>query len=117
MACPNCDTPLVELERSGVTIDACPQCRGVWLDRGELDRVLERERQITAGVQDPDRDFIRDVTGPTGPYAPRPQEPRRYASEDDRSREFRHRNDDRYDDRRRKKKSKFSMLEDLFDFD
>jgi hypothetical protein len=44
MKCPNCDTTLAMSERLGVEIDYCPQCRGVWLDRGEIDRLLETER-------------------------------------------------------------------------
>ncbi len=45
MKCPNCKEPnLVMSERSGVEIDYCPECRGVWLDRGELDKILERSR-------------------------------------------------------------------------
>lgn len=43
MHCPNCtDTLLVMSERQGVEIDYCPRCRGVWLDRGELDKLLDR---------------------------------------------------------------------------
>lgn len=43
MKCPNCpDATLTLSERQGVEIDYCPQCRGVWLDRGELDKLLER---------------------------------------------------------------------------
>ena len=42
MSCPVCRVPLVMSERQGVEIDYCPQCRGVWLDRGELDKVIER---------------------------------------------------------------------------
>ena len=43
MKCPTCvSTTLVMSERQGVEIDYCPQCRGVWLDRGELDKLLER---------------------------------------------------------------------------
>lgn len=43
MKCPNCrDVTLVMTERQGVEIDYCPQCRGVWLDRGELDKLIER---------------------------------------------------------------------------
>ena len=43
MKCPNCtDTALVMTDRQGVEIDYCPQCRGVWLDRGELDKLIER---------------------------------------------------------------------------
>jgi Zn-finger nucleic acid-binding protein len=54
---------LVELERSGVRIDACRRWRGVWLDRGELDRVLERERQVVAGVERDEDSLLREVTG------------------------------------------------------
>ena len=42
MSCPVCRIPLVMSERQGVEIDYCPQCRGVWLDRGELDKIIER---------------------------------------------------------------------------
>jgi Zn-finger nucleic acid-binding protein len=61
MQCPSCGGELVELDRSGVKIDACRQCRGVWLDRGELDRILERERQVVSGADD--EEFIREMTG------------------------------------------------------
>ena len=42
MQCPIDGTQLVMTDRSGVEIDYCPQCRGVWLDRGELDKIIER---------------------------------------------------------------------------
>jgi len=43
MKCPSCtETALVMSDRQGVEIDYCPQCRGVWLDRGELDKLIER---------------------------------------------------------------------------
>ena len=42
MNCPCCNIPLVMTERQGVEIDYCPQCRGIWLDRGELDKIVER---------------------------------------------------------------------------
>lgn len=43
MKCPHCsDTHLIMTERQGVELDYCPQCRGVWLDRGELDKLLDR---------------------------------------------------------------------------
>ena len=61
MQCPSCGGELVELDRSGVRIDACGNCRGVWLDRGELDRILERERQVVGAAGD--EDFIREMTG------------------------------------------------------
>jgi Zn-finger nucleic acid-binding protein len=42
MNCPNCNETLVMTDRQGVEIDYCPKCRGVWLDRGELDKIIER---------------------------------------------------------------------------
>ena len=42
MTCPHCDVPLVMSERQGIEIDYCPTCRGIWLDRGELDKIIER---------------------------------------------------------------------------
>ena len=42
MPCPVCKVPLTMSERQGVEIDYCPQCRGVWLERGELDKIIER---------------------------------------------------------------------------
>jgi Zn-finger nucleic acid-binding protein len=42
MNCPTCNVVLKMTERQGVEIDYCPQCRGVWLDRGELDKIIER---------------------------------------------------------------------------
>lgn len=42
MKCPICATDLTMSERQGVEIDYCPKCRGVWLDRGELDKIIER---------------------------------------------------------------------------
>jgi Zn-finger nucleic acid-binding protein len=57
MKCPLDDSDLVMTERQGIEIDYCPKCRGVWLDRGELDKIIER----SAAVESPqDR--------PTGHY-------------------------------------------------
>ena len=42
MNCPACHTALLMSEREGIEIDYCPACRGVWLDRGELDKIIER---------------------------------------------------------------------------
>ena len=42
MKCPTCDVALLMTDRQGIEIDYCPQCRGVWLDRGELDKIIER---------------------------------------------------------------------------
>ncbi|EOB4991594.1 zf-TFIIB domain-containing protein [Campylobacter upsaliensis] len=46
MLCPVCNVDLMMSDRSGVEIDYCPKCRGVWLDRGELDKIIERSTPV-----------------------------------------------------------------------
>ncbi|HJV62369.1 MAG TPA: zf-TFIIB domain-containing protein [Albitalea sp.] len=54
MKCPTCpDTTLLMTDRQGVEIDYCPQCRGVWLDRGELDKLVQMGSAQTAAANDP----------------------------------------------------------------
>ena len=53
MACPVCRVPLSMSDRQGIEIDYCPQCRGVWLDRGELDKIIDRSVQQPAAVAAP----------------------------------------------------------------
>ena len=48
MNCPACQHELRMADRQGVEIDYCPQCRGVWLDRGELDKIIERSARDMA---------------------------------------------------------------------
>jgi len=64
--CPRDGTQLVEVERSGVRVDACRTCRGVWLDRGELEKILERESQAFERQDQDDEAFLREVTGGGG---------------------------------------------------
>ena len=66
MQCPSDGTVLVMSERSGIEIDYCPMCRGVWLDRGELDKIIERGAREFGGAQ----------AAPAAPAAPgQPQAP------------------------------------------
>ena len=51
MKCPNCNVSLVMTDRNGIEIDYCPDCRGVWLDRGELDKIIERSSQNVKNIQ------------------------------------------------------------------
>ena len=95
MNCPVDGSELRITERQGIEIDYCPQCRGVWLDRGELDKVLERSAQPA----------YRDGPERSAP-PPFRDEPDRY--DDDRSY--------RGQDSGRKSKRR-SFLEDLLDFD
>ena len=52
MKCPKCQVDLMISDRQGVEVDFCPQCRGVWLDRGELDKVIERASRFVADDDD-----------------------------------------------------------------
>lgn len=91
MKCPIDENELVISERQGIEIDYCPKCRGVWLDRGELDKLIER----TAAVLPSEAPARRDE---------RPRHDERRAHHDE------YRGDDY---KRRKKKS---LLGELFDF-
>lgn len=67
MKCPNCNTSLVMSDRQGIEIDYCPDCRGVWLDRGELDKIIERSNQEIESVKkkkDRDDDYYDDDDSP-----------------------------------------------------
>lgn len=57
MNCPICSVSLVMSERQGIEIDYCPKCRGVWLDRGELDKIIERS---TSDRQPPTPSFRQE---------------------------------------------------------
>ena len=99
MLCPVDGTTLAMTDRQGVEIDYCPQCRGVWLDRGELDKLIERG-EANAASAPPPRERDRDS---------------------ERERERRHRDDD--DDDRHiggygggPKRKKKGFLSDIFEF-
>ncbi|MGL4421600.1 MAG: zf-TFIIB domain-containing protein [Gemmataceae bacterium] len=63
MNCPNCAVVLTVAERQGIEIDYCPRCRGVWLDRGELDKIIERSSS-PAHYNDDDSDWGDDRRKP-----------------------------------------------------
>ncbi len=108
MQCPIDGETLVISERQGIEIDHCPRCRGVWLDRGELDKLIERSA-IAMGPSSPEGYRDRDE-------ASRRPEPR-FGTE------TRPRHDDDDDDDRShrpgeqgKPRKRRSFLDDLFDF-
>lgn len=76
MQCPVDNATLVMTERSGVEIDYCPTCRGVWLDRGELDKIIDRMAPPVA---------LAEPSRPEARYEP-PRDDRRDAPRDDRDR-------------------------------
>jgi uncharacterized protein len=69
MNCPVCQNELRPTERQGVEIDYCPKCRGVWLDRGELDKIIERSNSFMAeNRHDDDDDDYRRHAGERHDY-------------------------------------------------
>lgn len=56
MKCPICNIPLLLADKQGIEIDYCPQCRGIWLDRGELEKIIEKSAQQEKSYP-PDRHY------------------------------------------------------------
>jgi Zn-finger nucleic acid-binding protein len=74
MLCPVCpDTQLVMTERQSIEIDYCPKCRGVWLDRGELDKIIERSEHYEHPQVDQPGSAMREVA-PQQPDQPQFQQ-------------------------------------------
>ena len=75
MKCPQCSVNLVMSDRQGIEIDYCPDCRGVWLDRGELDKLIERSNAQVQSERRRDDDDDDDRDYPKGkvkyPYPPK----------------------------------------------
>jgi Zn-finger nucleic acid-binding protein len=130
LICPKCRGTMRSYERSGITVDQCSECRGIFLDRGELERLVDAETAFHASAA--------AVPAPATPTAPSYGSPTGDRYRDERSRDDRYRDerdrdqgygDDRYkvdrykDDQYRsrdgyydsRKKKKRSFLEDLFD--
>jgi Zn-finger nucleic acid-binding protein len=108
MQCPVDGTMLVMADRSGVEIDYCPKCRGVWLDRGELDKIIEKATPPAAPVAPV------SMTEPRRADPPRYAEQPRYAEEPRRD-DYRRRDDDD-DYKYGRKKRREGFLGELFDF-
>lgn len=77
MNCPACNVQLGIAERQGIEIDFCPNCRGVWLDRGELDKIVERANAQASDDDLDDDEPSRHGRRPPGDRAPRAPEGRR----------------------------------------
>ena len=128
MKCPVDSVDLIMSERSGVEIDYCPQCRGVWLDRGELDKIIDRAAELMGPAA-----LAAAPVAPAAPPGPglvppplynnldprrddRRGDDRRFDERRDRPRYDQPRYDDRRHDDRRRPKKKEGWLGDLFDF-
>ncbi|MCR5871657.1 MULTISPECIES: zf-TFIIB domain-containing protein [unclassified Sphingomonas] len=107
MLCPVCKTGLHMSDRQGIEIDYCPQCRGIWLDRGELDKIIERSGAGEAPVAP------RAPQSPQPPQAsPWPQQGGGYPQQQGYGGGYGHQG---HDPRYYKHKRKKSFLEELFD--
>lgn len=95
MNCPACKESVLSMtERAGIEIDYCPKCRGVWLDRGELDKIIEKAQEDSEKFSEP-KQYLRSER------------------DNDSYRDYKHygkKDDDHYKYKRRK-----SLLEQLFD--
>ncbi|HEX7165752.1 MAG TPA: zf-TFIIB domain-containing protein [Acidimicrobiales bacterium] len=111
MNCPVCAVTLVISSREGIEIDHCPQCRGVWLDRGELDKIIDRAAPAVVRSTAPDAAW--EGRADRGDDRYRGDRDERYRG--DRDERYRGDRDDDYRGPRRKRRGSF--LEDLFDFD
>ncbi len=94
MKCPLCSVDLMIADRQGIEIDYCPKCRGVWLDRGELDKMIERS------AAPPPQSYGGEYREPHPRQAP-PAHPREY--------------DPRHSGHQKHKRKSF--LQEVFDFD
>jgi Zn-finger nucleic acid-binding protein len=110
LLCPTCRVDIVMSERQGVEIDYCPKCRGLWLDRGELDKIVERSvADAKAAAPSAPASFLPRVEGAQGPWDSR-------VSRDEAHYEQGHRHledsDDRHHDGRHRRESFFERLFD-----
>ncbi|MDF3031733.1 MAG: hypothetical protein K0R03_2291 [Moraxellaceae bacterium] len=104
MDCPVCKTvTLVMSERQGIEIDYCPQCRGVWLDRGELDKIIDRSTTAPASASA----APAAAPYPSQPGTPYPANPPHTASHHPGAHQGGY----------HKKRKREGFLSELFDFD
>ena len=114
MNCPVCSVALTMTERQGVEIDYCPKCRGVWLDRGELDKIIDRSTDVQP--QQPQQPLQQQPPPPPPPRSG--YDNRGGGGGDDRhyERERHYDREHEHSDHYKKKKKRESFLGELFDF-
>lgn len=102
MKCPNCNETLLMTERSRVEIDYCPNCRGIWLDKGELDKLLEFSANQTGSSS----------SSEVNQHQYDDRDRRSYGDDRSEDRHQQTRHDSRYPPKKKK-----SFLSDFLDFD
>lgn len=117
MQCPDDNTTLVMTDRAGIEIDYCPQCRGVWLDRGELDKIIDRTSELHTPASPqtsapvPGQEYFDDRESPRRFVSDAGQRDRGQNYSEDYSSHDGHKQQSY-----RKRHKKESFLSDLFDF-
>lgn len=132
MICPTCgDTHLIMTERQGIEIDYCPKCRGVWLDKGELDKIIERsvalEQDLLKQKMQQQQQQVPPQTPPQSPQQPYQQQPfqqqpfqqQPYQQQPHHNQHHyqKHHDHHHHNDHYYHKKKHKSMWDELFDFD
>ncbi|MTT31500.1 hypothetical protein GMB86_05665 [Terrilactibacillus sp. BCM23-1] len=116
MYCPICDdVRMKEVNKNHVLVDVCPNCKGVWLDRGELDKLLKQVSDVEGSYVDNQR--YDDYEYNSKPYKNYRDDDDDDDDDDDRhySKSYKHGHDYKKNPRRKKKKSVMDMLGDMFD--
>lgn len=102
--CPVCQRPLQEIPRYGILIDICPSCRGVWLDHGELDKVISLARDFqTEYLQAPGQPHVQNY------------EKEYYKEKDYYKKDYGHHEHHGYPHKKKKKHTLLDVFGDLFD--
>ncbi len=109
LMCPNDNAAMQKVVRDGVEIDMCPTCRGVWLDRGEMEKILEGVREDRREIDQSRERLTREADA----FRRDPEEWRRSHPYDEREKRYRSDDDDDY--RRHGKKKRGFDLFDIFD--
>ncbi len=103
LLCPKCHNIMAQYERNRVLVDQCTECKGIFLDRGEFEHLVEAEKAYYGTSSPAPQSMAGNQRYDERPYADRPYDERPYA-------------DRRENDRNHKKRRRSSMLKDLFDF-
>jgi Zn-finger nucleic acid-binding protein len=124
MKCPVChEVRMKEVDKNGIHIDVCPDCKGVWLDRGELEKLLKDVQELRQQYDSPAPQNAPTYSEPTNEYRNEPKYDPRYDNKQDPRYDNKHdprynnQYDPRYDSKHpkyKKKKSMFDVFEDIF---
>ena len=116
MVCPICRIDLVMGDRQGVEIDYCPKCRGVWLDRGELDKIVEKAVAAAQPTPQPQAaSFLPQGNPAQAPWGPNAQSQPAYGQGHDQHDKRRHDGHDDHDDDHHGRRNRGGWLGGLMD--